>query len=86
MSAAVISFAEARHARGLEPQRLAIRLGDAVRRRDSLAEGTVLGFKGSGAPDDPVRALVQFSCACAVISLVELEAAPPKFDPPKGAA
>lgn len=83
MSAAIVSFAEARHARGLQPTRLAIRMGDTVRRRGSLAEGLVICFRGSGAPDSPIDALVQFSCAREFVPVAFLEYGP--FDP-KGAA
>jgi len=75
MTAAVISFDQARAARGIPlPER--IRLGDKVRRLFSLAEGTVIAIVGHGSPDDPVRAVVQFAAQRSVIAMTSLEKAP----------
>jgi hypothetical protein len=83
MSANVISLDEVRFARRLQPARQNIRVGDRVRRTDSLREGIVIRFRGSGAPDDPVRAVVQFGFVSYTIPVSALELAPTS---PTGAA
>jgi hypothetical protein len=75
MTAAVISFSQARASRGY-PAPVVIRIGDRVRRRCYLAEGTVVDIVGFGTPSDPVRALVQFEGKREIIAVASLHHAP----------
>ena len=76
MSGQLLSFAEARFARRLVPARVEIRVGMKVRRIDQLSEGHVYELRGSGHPDDPVRALVLWTRCREFVPVIHLEPAP----------
>ena len=76
MTARVIDLAHARYERQIA-RYTTIRRGDRVRKRDGLREGTVFALRGSGSPDDPVEAMVQWDYGREVLPVAFLESARP---------